>query len=142
MVDMTPYSEIYERFLSLITEYDFFEMDQEEFEAELEVKLEMAVSKLVLLSIEMDVNTQSFTQELTPLEKTILAHALLGEWLSQRVYDVQNMRNHMASSDFKIFSNANHLAEMVKLQQYALKEVDYLIGQYALSQALVRVRSI
>lgn len=139
---MTPYSEIYERFLSLITEYDFFEMDQDEFESELEVKLEMAVSKLILLSIEMDTNTQSFTRDLLPIEKTILAHALLGEWLSQRVYDVQNMRNHMASSDFKIFSSANHLSEMVKLQQYALREVDYLIGQYTLSQTLTRVRAL
>ena len=136
---MTSYTEIYERFLSLITEYDFFEMDEVEFEAELEVKLEMALSKHIQLELEMDANTQSFTTTLTTLEKTILAHALLTEWLSQRVFDVQNMRNHLASSDFRVFSSANHLKEMVSLHQYAIKETDYLLGQYTLSKALIRV---
>lgn len=139
---MTPYTDVYERFLSLITEYDFIELDEDELEAELEVKLEMALSKLFQLEITMNASTQSFHQELTALEKTILAHALLSEWLSQRVFDVQNMRNHMASTDFKIFSTANHLSEMINLHSYANKELSYLLGQYTLSQALIQVKDL
>lgn len=139
---MTPFSDIYERFLSMITEYDFIELEEDEFEAELEVKLEMALSKLLQMDVTMDTTLQVFSRELTILEKTILAHGLLVEWISQRVFDVQNMRNHMASSDFKIFSTANHLSEMMNLHTYANRELTYLLGQYTLSQALVQVKNL
>ena len=61
---------------------------------------------------------------------------MLVEWLSQKVFNVQHMRNHMASKDFTIFSNANHLKEMISLREYADKELHYQLGQYTLYQAL------
>lgn len=137
---MTPYTEIYERFLLLVQEYDFIQLEEEEFEEIFEIKLEMALSKLLALDITMNPNTQTFNRELTTIEKTILAHALLAEWLTQRVYDVQNMRNNLASKDFKIFSAANHLSELRALHEYATKEVSYLIGQYLLNQTMTKVK--
>ncbi len=138
---MTPFTEIYERFLSMITEYEFIHLDEEDFEHEIELKLEVALSKLFQLEMVMDRENKTFDRELTPLEKTILAHALLVEWITQRVYDVQNMRNHMASKDFTIFSTANHLSEMMNLHSYANKELLYLLGQYTLSLSLVQVKN-
>lgn len=129
----TLFSEIYERFLSQITEYDFIELEEEELEEELEPKLDLALSKLYQFKdIELDKSNKAFTRELTSLEKTILAQGLTCEWLSTKVFNVQNMRNHMASKDFTIFSNANHLKELIALHTYAVNELNYQLGQYAL----------
>lgn len=137
---MTPYTEIYERFLLLVQEYDFIELEEDEFEQIFEIKLEMALGKLSALDLTMNPNTQTFNRELTISEKTILAYALMTEWLTQRVFDVQNMRNHLASKDYKVFSMANHLAELRALHEYASKEVSYLLGQYLLTQTLTQVK--
>ena len=130
---MTAFSEVYQRFLSQITEYDFIELEQEELEEELEVKLELALSKAhQIKEVELDKTTQTFTRPLTSLEITILSQGLLVEWLSTKVFNVQNMRNHMSSKDFTIFSNANHLKELTSLHNYAIKQLDYQLGQLAL----------
>lgn len=134
---MNPYTDVYDYFLSLITEHDFLNFTDEELEAEFETKLKMALSKLPALGdIEMNPDMGGFSRPLTEQEKSLLAQAMLVEWLSQKVFNVQHMRNHMASKDFTIFSNANHLKEMMSLQQYADKELHYQLGQYTLYQAL------
>lgn len=134
---MNPYTDVYDYFLSMITEHDFLNFTDEELEAEFETKLKMALSKLPALGdIEMNPDMGGFSRPLTEQEKSLLAQAMLVEWLSQKVFNVQHMRNHMASKDFTIFSNANHLKEMMSLQQYADKELHYQLGQYILYQAL------
>ena len=134
---MNPYTDVYDYFLSMITEHDFLNFTDEELEAEFETKLKMALSKLPALGdIEMNPDMGGFSRPLTEQEKSLLAQAMLVEWLSQKVFNVQHMRNHMASKDFTIFSNANHLKEMMSLQQYANKELHYQLGQYTLYQAL------
>lgn len=138
---MTLFSDVYDRFLSLITDHSFLSFTEDELEQELEGKLRSALSKIPSFShLTMDPYLQAFPHTLTDLELTILAHAMLVEWLSQKVYNVQHMRNHMASKDFTIFSNANHLKEMMNLQTYAQKEVHYLIGQYNLANLMKSVR--
>ena len=130
---MTAFSEVYQRFLSQITEYDFIELELEELEEELEVKLELALSKAhQIKEVELNKATQTFTRPLTTLEITILSQGMLVEWLSTKVFNVQNMRNHMSSKDFTIFSNANHLKELTSLHNYAIKQLDYQLGQLAL----------
>lgn len=134
---MNPYTDVYDYFLSMITEHDFLNFTDEELEAEFETKLKMALSKLPALGdIEMNPDMGGFSRPLTEQEKSLLAQAMLVEWLSQKVFNVQHMRNHMASKDFTIFSNANHLKEMISLREYADKELHYQLGQYTLYQAL------
>lgn len=130
---MNPYSDVYEYFLGMITEHQFLNFTDEELEEELESKLRLALSKLpALKDIQMNPYTGGFSRSLSEQEKSLLAQALLVEWLSQKVYNVQHMKNHMASKDFTIFSNANHLKEMVALQQYADKELHYQLSQYSI----------
>ena len=138
---MTFFNEVYDRFLSLITDHQFLSFTEEELEQELESKLRSALSKIPTFDhLKMNPYTQSFSTSLSELELTILAHAMLAECMSQKVYNVQHMKNHMASKDFTIFSNANHLKEMMNLQAYAQKEVLYLIGQYNLANLMKSVK--
>ena len=135
---MNPYSEVYDYFLGMITEHQFLNFTDEELEEEFESKLRLALSKLPALGdIKMNSHTGSFSRPLTEQEKGLLAQAMLVEWLSQKVYNVQHMRNHMSSKDFTIFSHANHLKQMMELQQYADRELHYQLTQYSIYQ-LVR----
>ena len=135
---MNPYSEVYDYFLGMITEHQFLNFTDEELEEEFESKLRLALSKLPALGdIQMNAHTGSFSRPLTEQEKGLLAQAMLVEWLSHKVYNVQHMRNHMSSKDFTIFSHANFLKQMMELQQYADRELHYQLTQYSIYQ-LVR----
>ena len=130
---MNNYQEVYAHFLDMIETYEFLTFTEEELEASFELKLKRALSKISALSdIQMNDYTGCFSRTLTEMEKTILAHAILVEWLSQKVFSVQGMENHMSSKDFTVFSSANHLKEMRELHIYADKELHYLINQYCL----------
>ena len=124
---------VYSRFLSLITDYSYLELTEEELEIELETKLEIALSKLVRFKpVTYSSLSKTFSRELTSLEITILAHALLVEWLAIRVYNVKQMEYLLSSKDFNAFSSANHLKEMSSLQLYAEEQCHYLMKQYTL----------
>ena len=122
---------IYSRFLSLITDYVYLELTQEELELELETKLEIALSKLVRFQpVTYSSITKSFSRTLTQLEMTIIAHAILVEWLAIKVYNVRQMEFLLSSKDFRSFSSANHIKEMSSLQTYAEEQLHYLMKQY------------
>ena len=128
---MNQLEAVYSRFLSLITDYVYLELTEEELETELETRLEIALSKLVRFqSVTYSSITKSFSRTLTGLEITILAHALLVEWLAIRVYNVRQMEFLLTSKDFKTFSSANHMKEMTSLQLYAEEQLHYLMKQY------------
>ena len=63
---MNPYTDVYDYFLSMITEHDFLNFTDEELEAEFETKLKMALSKLPALGdIEMNPDMGGFSRPLT-----------------------------------------------------------------------------
>lgn len=138
---MNRYQEVYFHFLDMVETYEFLSFTDEELEAGFELKLKRALSKITAFEdVEMDNETGCFSRPLTNMEVTILAHGLLVEWLSQKVFSVQGMENHMSSKDFTVFSSANHLKEMRELHAYADKELHYLINQYCLKKFPFKVK--
>lgn len=137
---MNQLDSVYSRFLSLISDYVYLELTKEELASELATKLEIALSKLTKFEpVEFVLDDEmngTFSRVLTSTEITILAQAILVEWLSMRVYNVRQMENHLSSKDFNAFSNANHLKEMMNLQKHAEEQRDYLMKQYTLSRML------
>ena len=131
---MTPFSEIYARFLSKITDYDFLSLEEEDLEAELYLKLQDTLGKLPMLSLDLNPETQTFSRSLTSFEKSWLAQGMLVSYLESKVYHVSNMKNHFSSNDFKIFSAANHLKEMMNLHTHADDELTHLTNQYLIYQ--------
>lgn len=122
---------VYSRFLSLISDYAYLELTEEELELELETKLEIALSKLVRFEpVTYSSISKTFSRNLTSLEITILAHALLVEWLNMKLYNVRQMEFLLSSKDFNAFSGANHIKEMTSLQLYAEEQCQYLMKQY------------
>ena len=65
------------------------------------------------------VDKSSFGQELTSEEINILAILMMEGWLQRQVTSIENTRMKYSGSDFKMTSQANHLAKLLAL----LKEV-------------------
>jgi hypothetical protein len=77
------------------------------------------------LGNELDVNpdvmveASSFNTDLTSEEINILAILMMCAWLQRQVTSIENIRMKYSGSDFKMTSQANHLAKLLSL----LKEV-------------------
>ena len=64
-------------------------------------------------------DTSCFEEELTDEEINILALLMMCSWLQRQVTSIENIRMKYSGSDFKMTSQANHLAKLLTL----LKEV-------------------
>lgn len=131
---MTPFSDVYARFLSKITDYDFLTLEEEDLEAELFLRLQETLGKLPMLDLELHSETQTFSRSLTSFEKSWFAQGMLASYLESKVYHLSNMRNHFSSKDFNVFSAANHLKQMIELHRYADEEFTHLTNQYLIYQ--------
>ena len=56
-----------------------------------------------------------FEEELTPEEQNILALLMMCEWVQRQVTSIENTRMKYSGSDFKMTSQANHLAKLQSL---------------------------
>ena len=56
-----------------------------------------------------------FEEDLTPEEQNILALLMMCGWLQRQVTSIENTRMKYSGSDFKMTSQANHLAKLLTL---------------------------
>ena len=57
----------------------------------------------------------SFTAELTSEEINILAYLMMCDWVQRQLTSIENIRMKYSGSDFKMTSQANHLAKLLSL---------------------------
>lgn len=62
------------------------------------------------------VDRSCFNVELTSEEINILAILMMNSWLQRQVTSIENIRMKYSGSDFKMTSQANHLAKLLSLQ--------------------------
>lgn len=118
-------------FLSLITDFDLANMEEEDLKLELGLKTKIATSKLrAFKGLSFDVNTMSFSRVLTDFEATIIGHSVAIEWLTPQINSIELFRPQMSSKDFTQFSNANRLQEMRRLKTDMQSEIYRMLDEY------------
>ena len=140
----TPFSYIYDSFLSKITDDMFMELNELDTFRMLEELLMSAVHKFEfprfdITDFEMayvdDVGTYKgiesndkevpaiiygggcFNTVLTAEEINILSTYMVVEWMGQQLASVENTRMKYSGSDFKFTSQANHMAKILTVKQ-------------------------
>ena len=140
----TPFSYIYEVFLSKITDDMYMELNETDTENMLEELLVSAIPKFEFprvniqnyeLSYIEDQETYSgiesnneevpaliygggyFEEELTNEEINILATYMIVEWLGQQLATIENIRMKYSGSDFKFTSQANHMSKILTIKR-------------------------
>lgn len=138
----TPFSIIYNSFLSKITDDMYMEFTKEDTYKLLKELLLSAIHKFEFPRFDitdyafetetttvmpgLDKNFEAvvkvadeghFNCELTPEEVNIIATYMIVEWLGQQLATVENVRMKYSGSDFKFTSQANHMAKILSLKK-------------------------
>ncbi len=140
----TPFSYIYDSFLSKITDDMYMELNELDTYRMLEELLMSAVHKFEfprfdITDFEMayvdEVGTYKgiesdnkevpaivygggcFNSVLTAEEINILSTYMIVEWMGQQLASVENTRMKYSGSDFKFTSQANHMAKILTVKQ-------------------------
>lgn len=119
----TPFSCIYNSFLSKITDDMYMELSEQETFKLLEDLLLSAIHSFEFPRFnindfetsalgEGEESTGHFNSVLTKEEINIIATYMVVEWLGQQLASVENVRMKYSGSDFKFTSQANHMAKI------------------------------
>jgi len=120
---MTLYSEIYDLYSGMVTDYEFLLLDVADQDEILEGWLLNAVGNFEKCKTDLsdrDSTLKKFNQTLTDKEKTILARLMVAEWLSPKLYNLELLRSMLNSKDFTTYSPANLLKEIRETDEKAL----------------------
>lgn len=129
MVDPTSFADIYDRFLGKITD-DMYMQDGNMWTKEDTMK---DLKNILLDAIpgfefprfplyDYDTDLEEFGSHLTSEEINILAMLMYDTWLQRQIASIENTRQKYSGSDFKMTSQANHLAKLMELKQEAERQ--------------------
>ena len=115
----TPFSDIYKSFLSKITDDMYMELTEEDTSKILFELFESALPNFEFPRVDI----YSYSEEmdgydirLSKEEINIIATYMVVEWLGQQLASVDNTRMKYSGSDFKMTSQANHMAKLQSLK--------------------------
>lgn len=131
----TKISEIYESFLSKISDYSFLSLTEGELEQELfgyfkTAKTKFHRCKSNLEVVDNEFGEQTFTVELKPFEIEVLSHLMLVEYLKPQVLSSEALKQSLSDKDFKIYSQANQIRELRLLYNTMKSESNKMITEY------------
>lgn len=130
----TPYSEIFNMFLSDITDDDILDYDIEDREEVLNDLLNKAVTRFKACKKDLkdvDSNNEEFNEDLTNEEKFIIATIMRKYWLNNKVYNLNLLKQRMTTREWKTTSQAEHLLRLTDLNRELDKEISRMIVDYA-----------
>ncbi len=133
----TPYSEVFDLFLTSIQDYRInrlYEKSVEDMENYLMSFLIKAIVNFRKCKTDLedrDDTNKVFNQTLSTDEKVILSNLMIVEWLTKEVNDILSLKNFLQDTDFKTYSQANNLKEKRELLTTMKEMVDKQIVQYS-----------
>lgn len=130
---MTPYYNVYKRFLRKITDYGLAELSNENMEDIMNGYLDSAISLFVKCKKDLsarDDEKQTFNEDLTDAEQEIIAKLLVVEWIEPQINSIMNLQPILNDHDFETYSQANFLKVKLELKTDLKSELDNLIVNY------------
>lgn len=130
---MTEYTNVYDIFLSKITDYGLVSLTQNELEDNLKKHLKSAIVKFK--HCVKDLNNRDdelgvFNVELTDEEIEVLAYLMIIEWSNNYILNIELLKQNFSTRDFNLFSSANLLKELTNLRKTYKDEIVNLITFY------------
>lgn len=123
----TPFSVVYDSFLSKITEDMYMELTEQDTHKLLRPLLLSAIHKFEFPRVNINdytlIDEESvngggvFNIILSSEEINILSTYMIVEWLSQQLASIENVRMKYSGSDFKFTSQANHMQKILAIKK-------------------------
>ena len=117
-VNKTPFSAVYDCFLSKVTDDMYMELTKDETTGLLQDFLLNAIPYFEFPRkniADYSIDNEEFNVELDQEEINILATYMAVEWLGQQLVIIDNVRQKYSGTDFKFTSQANHMGQVSKL---------------------------
>lgn len=139
----TPYTDVYDFFLSKVTDYTF--IDTEFYPTELELHQELrkylrsAVVRFKQSKIDLSDRNEilnQFNRDLNDDEKEILSTLMILAYIQPKITSVQNMEQRLVDREYKAYSQGKHLQEMISLKREMQLEANQLISSYTYADGL------
>lgn len=136
---MTKVTELYDGFLTKISDYNFLseERTDEEVDEELYGYLKAALRRFSakckqdLTIVEDEVTGEkTFVSTLSFMEEDVIIALMLVEYLKPQVLSSDTIRQNLSDKDFQVYSQANHLRELGLLYRLFRAEARALISEY------------
>lgn len=132
---VTYFEEVFDSFLSKITTFDeYLSLTEEELNEELAMLLKKSLAKFInKKDIICNYDMESFNRVLDDLEIEIISFGMVDEWLSPKINNIELLKQSLSSKDFTLYSQANHLKELLELKSKAESDFQYWIGRYSMN---------
>lgn len=131
----TPYTEIYERFVSKVSDYDILQFDRMDREDLLFPHLKSAIVKFKKICkidlLDRDEDLKQFNNDLDDDVVDILAIGMVYYWVTPYVMNTDNLKNVLNTKDFNMYSPANLLEKLNQLRDIARKDFRRSITDYS-----------
>lgn len=131
--DPTLFEEVYDRFFGKITDDMYMEWTKEDTEKDLKNILIDAIPGFEFPRFPLydyDLEGETFGPHLTSEEVNILALLMYNTWLQRQVASIENTRMKYSGTDFKMTSQANHLAKLIELKKEAERQAHHMQRLY------------
>jgi len=130
----TPFQSVYDSFLMKVEDYSFLNLTQEDLESDLENYLNISSAKFRVCKKDLsdkNLTTKEFNVDLSIMEIEILSSLMVVEYLKPQITTSNLLKQKMTDKDFKIYSQGNHLDQLMKLYKQMKHESQSLINDYS-----------
>ena len=139
---MTPFSEIYTRFLSQTSSYELVSLDEEELQEEFLPWLLSAIGYFTncrkdLFKI-LDKDIEAFDETLDDMEIDILAKHMVHTYIGTYAITEENIAQVLNSRDYRSYSPANQLKVLLETQSKVKSDADLLMSRYSYNVHIMR----
>ena len=129
----TSFEDIYDRFLGKITDDQYVEWTEQDTKNDLKNILIDAIPGFEFPRFplyDFDLDAEEFSATLTSEEINILALLMYNVWLQRQVASIEQTRMKYSGTDFKMTSQANHLAKLIELKKEAERQAHHMQRLY------------
>jgi hypothetical protein len=128
----TPYTEIVDNFIKMITEYKLTQLTEEERDGWIISLMDSALAKFKRHNPQKleKLDDTSFVNELDDEEIDIICNLMIVEWLKPYLFSVDNLENLMTTKDWAEYSPANLLRQIRETYDLARLEAKRMVNNY------------
>jgi hypothetical protein len=129
----TPFSEVYDSFLTKIDDVSLLTLTTVNLESMMKNWLISAITLFPKCKKDLSQNDkviQEFTQDLNDTEIEILATWMKYSYLDKKVYRETLLKQSNSSKDNAMYSQANHLQQLINLKELTYREATKKVTDY------------
>lgn len=135
----TPLKEVYDFFLSKVTDYSFINLEEEGVLDDILLQhLRSAIIRFNSCTKDLSINiaNQEIASNLNDNEKEILSTLMVLNYISGKVLDVKNTQPVLTDKEYVRYSSANHLDKLTNVKKDIQSEASHLMSEYSLKNGL------